>query len=107
MSRLLQVSDKDFDKEIIHSGIPVMVDFWAEWCKPCKAMEPMIEELAREYQGKIRFAQMNVVNNRDIPARFGIRNLPTLMFFKGGKVAQTIIGGQPRNRIDEELQKLL
>ena len=85
MSVLFQVTDKDFDEEIILSGMPVMVDFWADWCQPCKAMAPMIEELARKYQGKIKFVQMNVVNNRDIPTRFGIRNLPTFMLFKGGR----------------------
>ena len=107
MSGLPQVSDKNFDEEIINSDMPAMVDFWADWCQPCKAMAPMIEALAQEYKGKIKFVQMNVAENRDTPARFGIRSIPTLMLFKGGAVAQTIIGAYPKSRIDEELRKLL
>jgi len=107
MSKVYQVSDESFDEEIIHSKTPVMVDFWADWCQPCKAMAPMIEELARKYKGKIKFAQMNVVNNRDIPARFGIRNLPTFMLFKRGEVLNTIIGTFPGSLLEEELRKML
>ena len=87
MSALSQVSDKNFDKEIINSHMPAMVDFWAEWCQPCKMVAPMLEELARNYEGKIKIVQMNVAENRDTPARFGIRNIPTLMLFKEGEVA--------------------
>ncbi|MBC8460801.1 MAG: thioredoxin [Deltaproteobacteria bacterium] len=107
MSGLSQVTDKNFDEEIINSDIPAMVDFWAEWCEPCKMMEPVIEELARKYQGKIKIVQMNVAENHKTPARFGIRSIPTLMLFKGGEVKQTIIGSYPRSHIDEELRKLL
>jgi len=107
MSGLSQVTDNDFDEQIINSDIPAMVDFWAEWCQPCKMVTPVIEELARNYQGKIKIVQMNVAENRDTPARFGIRNIPTLMLFKRGEVAQTIIGAYPKSRIDEELKRLL
>ncbi|MBU0732739.1 MAG: thioredoxin [Proteobacteria bacterium] len=107
MPGLSQVTDKNFDEEIINSDIPAMVDFWADWCQPCKAMAPMIEELAQEYKGKIKFVQMNVAENRDTPARFGIRSIPTLMLFKGGEVAQTLIGAYPKSRIEEELKRLL
>ncbi|MFH1954068.1 MAG: thioredoxin [Pseudomonadota bacterium] len=107
MPGLSQVTDKNFDEEIINSDMPAMVDFWAEWCQPCKAMAPIIEELAQEYKGKIKFVQMNVAENRDTPARFGIRSIPTLMLFKGGEVAQTLIGAYPKSRIEEELKRLL
>ena len=107
MSGLSQVADKNFDEEIVHSAMPAMVEFWAEWCQPCKVMMPMIEELAKKYQGKIKFAQMNVAENPKTPARFGIRNIPTLMFFKGGEVEKTIVGAYPSSLLDEELKKLL
>jgi thioredoxin 1 len=107
MSDLLQVTDENFDEEIINSNLPAMVDFWAEWCGPCKMVSPAVEELAKEYNGRIKITQMDVDGNRQTPARFGIRNIPTLMLFKGGEVVKTIIGAQPKSHIDEELKKLL
>ena len=107
MSDLLQVTDANFEEEIIKSDIPVMVDFWAEWCGPCKMVGPVVEELAQEYKGKIKIAKMDVDANRDTPAKFGIRNIPTLILFKGGEVAKMIIGAQPKSHLDEELKKLL
>lgn len=107
MPDVLQVTDENFDETIMNSDVPAMVDFWAEWCGPCKMVGPVLEELAREYQGKIKIAKMNVDENRQTPARFGIRNIPTLILFKGGEVTQTIIGAHPKNYIDGELQKLL
>lgn len=107
MSKVYQVSDENFDQEILHSNMPVIVDFWADWCEPCKAMAPEIEGLAQKYQGKIKFAQMNVVNNRNIPARFGIRNLPTFMLFKRGEVLKSIIGAFPRSLLEDEVRKML
>jgi len=107
MADLLQLTDENFDEEIINSDMPAMVDFWAEWCGPCKIVGPVVEELAQEYKGKIKIAKMNVDGSRQTPARFGIRNIPTLIFFKGGEVAQTIVGAHPKSHIDEELKKLL
>jgi thioredoxin 1 len=107
MADLLQVTDDSFDDEIINSGIPVMVDFWAEWCGPCKMVGPVVEELAQEYEGKIKIAKMDVDKNRQTPVRFGIRNIPTLILFKGGEVVKTIVGAQTKNQLDEELKKLL
>ena len=107
MSDLLAVSDETFDEEIMESELPAIVDFWAEWCGPCKMVSPIVEELASEYEGKIKVAQMDVDQNRQTPARFGIRNIPTLIFFKGGEVAQTIVGAQPKRNIEEELKKIL
>ncbi len=107
MSDLLQVTDGNFEEEIVNSDIPAMVDFWAEWCGPCKMVGPVVEELAQEYKGKIKIAKMDVDTNRDTPAKFGIRNIPTLILFKDGEVAKMIIGAQPKSQIDGELKKLL
>lgn len=107
MSDLLQVTDATFEKEIVKSEIPAVVDFWAEWCGPCKMVAPVLEELAKEYKGKIKMAKLNVDENRQTPGKFGIRNIPTLIFFKNGAVAQTIIGAHPKSHIDAELKKLL
>ena len=107
MSKVLQVTDSTFDEEIMNADIPAMVDFWAEWCGPCKMVGPVVEELARDYKDKIKIASMDVDGNRETPARFGIRNIPTLILFKGGEVAQTIVGAHPTSHIDAELKKLL
>ncbi len=107
MADLLQVTDGNFDKEIVKADIPAMVDFWAEWCGPCKMVGPTVEALAKEYEGKIKIAKMNVDENRETPAKFGIRNIPTLILFKDGEVAQTIVGAQPKSHLEEELKKLL
>jgi len=107
MSDLFEVTDENFDTEIMNADMPSMVDFWAEWCGPCRMVSPVVEELAKEYEGKIKVAKMNVDQNRQTPARFGIRSIPTLIFFKGGEVSNTIIGAQPKSSIEEELKKLL
>ena len=107
MGNILEVTDDSFDSEIINSDIPAMVDFWAEWCGPCKMVGPVVEELAGEYTGKIKMAKMDVDKNRQTPAKFGIRNIPTLILFKGGEVVNTIIGAQPKSSIEEQLKKLL
>ena len=107
MADLLEVTDENFDAEIVNSDIPAVVDFWAEWCGPCRMVGPVVKELADDYKGKIKVAKMDVDQNRETPARFGIRNIPTLILFKGGEVAQTIVGAQPKSAIEEELKKLL
>jgi len=107
MADLLHVSDADFDKEIVQADMPAMVDFWAEWCGPCKMVGPTVEALAKEYEGKIKIAKMDVDENRETPAKFGIRSIPTLILFKEGKVAHTIVGAMPKADIEKELRKLL
>jgi thioredoxin 1 len=107
MADLLHVSDATFEEEIIKADIPAMVDFWAEWCGPCKMVGPAVESLAKEYEGKVKIAKMDVDENRETPAKFGIRSIPTLILFKEGKVAHTIIGAVPKGDIEQELKKLL
>jgi len=107
MGDILEVSDDSFDSEIINSDIPAMVDFWAEWCGPCKMVGPVVEELAGEYEGKIKIAKMDVDHNRQTPAKYGIRNIPSLLLFKDGELINTIVGAQPKSSIEQELKKLL
>ena len=86
------VTDDTFEPEVLQSQVPVLVDYWAEWCGPCKMIAPMLDEVAKEYGGKLQIAKMNVDENRDVPAKFGIRGIPTLMLFKGGNLAATKVG---------------
>ncbi|MCD6261776.1 MAG: thioredoxin [Deltaproteobacteria bacterium] len=104
---VMHVTDQSFDEEIINSDIPALVDFWAEWCGPCRMVGPVIDELANEYAGKVKIAKVNVDDNRQIPARFGIRNIPTMILFKNGQPVQTIIGARPKEELAKELDKLL
>jgi thioredoxin 1 len=107
MGNTLEVTDDTFDSEIVNSQTPAMVDFWATWCGPCKMIGPVVEELAVEYKGKVKIAKMDVDNNRKTPAKFGIRNIPTLIFFKGGTVVNTVVGAQSKTSLEAELKKLL
>ena len=107
MADILHVTDDNFEEEIINSDIPSVVDFWAEWCGPCKMIGPVVEELAAAYQGKIKVAKMDVDQNRQTPVKFGVRNIPTLILFKGGEVVNTIVGAQSKSSLEDELKKLL
>ena len=86
------VTDATFDPEVLKSDTPVLVDYWAEWCGPCKMIAPILDEVSKDYDGKLRVAKMNVDENRDVPAKYGIRGIPTLMLFKDGQLAATKVG---------------
>jgi thioredoxin 1 len=107
MAEPLQVSDAEFEQEILKSDIPALVDFWAAWCGPCRAIGPVVEELARDYAGKVKVAKMNVDENAKTPAKYGIRAIPTLIIFKGGQVVEQITGAVSRSIIENALKKAL
>ena len=104
---LIHLNDESFGKEVIKSKKPVLVDFWAPWCGPCLAMGPAIEELAREYKGRVKVAKVNVDENPDIAGRYGIKGIPTILFFKDGKLTDTLTGLMPKGRLEESLKKVL
>ncbi len=104
---VMEVSDATFEQEVLHSEQPVLVDFWAVWCGPCRAIAPMVDSVATTYTGKLKVAKMNVDENGATPSRYGIRGIPTLLFFKGGKVADQVVGYVPQNVIEEKVQRLL
>ncbi len=107
MGNVNEVSDAGFDAKVMKSDRPVLVDFWATWCQPCKAIAPVVEELAGEYGGKVDFYKLDVDNNRATPSQFGIRGVPTIMVFKGGKVVDQVVGAVPKSRLQDLLKKAL
>ncbi len=104
---VLEVSDATFDQEVLRSEQPVLVDFWAVWCGPCRAIAPVVDSLATTYTGKLKVAKMNVDENGATPSRYGIRGIPTLLLFKGGKVADQVVGFVSQDVIEEKVQRLL
>ena len=101
------ISDASFEADVLKSSTPVLVDYWAEWCGPCKAIAPILEEVAKDYGQRLQIAKMNVDDNRDVPAKFGIRGIPTLMLFKDGQLAATKVGAMSKAQltafIDQQL----
>ena len=101
------VTDTSFDSDVLQSSVPVLVDYWAEWCGPCKMIAPILDDVAAGYEGKLQIAKMNVDENRDVPAKFGIRGIPTLMIFKDGQLAATKVGAMSKAQltafIDQQL----
>jgi len=107
VSELLQVSDSNFDDEIVKAEVPAMVDFWAPWCGPCHMVSPVVEELAQQYDGKFKVAKMNVDENTQTPARYGIRAIPTILLFKDGELKDTIVGAVGKANIEKSMLKLM
>ncbi len=101
------VTDSSFESEVINSKVPVLVDFWAEWCGPCKALGPKLEEIAGEMAGKIVIAKVNIDENPEAPARFGVRSIPTMVLFKDGKDVDQIVGNHPKDKIVSVLARHL
>ena len=104
--KILHLNDQSFGEAVESNASPILVDFWAEWCMPCRALAPVIEELSTEFQGKVRFAKVNVDECKEIPARFGIRGIPTLILFSGGKKVNELVGNQPKDKIRTMLSKI-
>jgi len=104
---ILSVSDASFEEEVLKASLPVLVDFWAEWCVPCRMITPAVENIARTYGEKLKVAKMNVDENMRTPAKYGIRGIPTLLLFKNGELLETIVGVQPREKIVELVSKHL
>lgn len=104
---VLSLSDSTFEKEVLKSDVPVLVDFWAEWCQPCVMVRPIVEEMAKEYAGKIKVAEMDVDANTQVPSQFGIMSIPTVMIFKDGKPEHSMIGVQPRETYKQNIDSTL
>ena len=103
----VEVNDANFDEVVLQSDVPVLVDFWAEWCGPCRMVAPIVEEISEEYKGKAIVAKMDVDSNPIIIAKFGIRNIPTILFFKSGEVADKQVGAVPKTVIAQKIDALL
>lgn len=99
MAAVGEVSDSTFETEVLHSATPVLIDFWAPWCGPCRAVAPVVEELAGEYAGRLKVLKMNVDDNPGTPARYGVRGIPNLIVFKNGQVHEQIVGAVPKARL--------
>ena len=100
-----QITDDSFDADVLGASEPVLVDFWAEWCGPCKQIAPALEELASELDGKVTVAKLNIDDNPAMPGKYGVRGIPTLMLFKNGEVAATKIGALPKSKLKEWLEQ--
>ena len=106
-STLLHVNDKNFADEVLNAQLPVLVDFWATWCSPCRSISPIIEELAKEFTGRVKVTKLNVDENPATPSQYGVRGIPTLILFKGGKILDQIVGSVPKARLITMIEKAL
>jgi thioredoxin 1 len=104
---VLTLTDANFDRDVLQSDLPVLVDFWATWCAPCKAIAPLIDAVAADYAGKIKVGKVNVDDNPATPGKYSVRGIPTLILFKGGKVIDQVVGAVPKSQLDALIAKAL
>jgi len=107
MGKLADVTDQDFEQEVLQSSVPAIVDFWAEWCAPCRQIKPIIEELAVKYDGQVKIVKLNVDENPQTMTRYGVRAIPTLLAFRDGQVVQQVQGARPKSFFEELVQGLV
>ena len=107
MSNVLELNGQNFESEVVNSDVPVLVDFWAPWCGPCKQIGPIIEELAGEFEGQAKVGKVNVDNNQNLAAKFGIRGIPTVMLFKGGESVNNFVGMKPKQELADAITNAL
>lgn len=105
--KITHTSDAAFQQEVLESDTPVLLDFWAEWCGPCKSIAPVLDQLADQYDGKLKIVKINIDENQQTPRQYGVRGIPTLMIFKGGKVEATQIGAVGKSQLDQMIQKAI
>jgi len=104
---VLAFTDANFDRDVLQSDIPVLVDFWATWCAPCKAIAPLVDTIADEYAGKVKVGKVNVDENQSTPGKFGVRGIPTIILFKNGVVLDQVVGAVPKSQLDALIAKAL
>ncbi len=107
MANVSEVSDGSFDQEVLKAQVPVLIDFWAPWCGPCKAISPVVEQLAGEYGDRLKVVKMNVDDNPQTPSRYGVRGIPNLILFKAGEVADQIVGAVPKAHLVKAIDRVL
>jgi thioredoxin 1 len=107
VAKVTEVNDVSFDQEVLRSDLPVLIDFWAPWCGPCKAISPVVEELANAYEGRLKVVKMNVDDNPQTPSRYGVRGIPNLILFKGGEVSDQIVGAVPKTQLIKAIDRTI
>ncbi len=107
MASVLPVADDSFEREVLQSPTPVLIDFWAPWCAPCRAIGPVVEEIAQDYAGKLKVVKMNVDDNPQTPSRYGVRGIPNLIIFQGGQVKEQIVGAVPKAQLLKAIGRVL
>ena len=104
---IVHTTDATFESDVLKSDTPVLLDFWAEWCGPCKAIAPILDDIAKDYEGRVKVAKLNIDDNRHTPVKYGVRGIPTLILFKNGAVAKKVVGAYPKRKLEAELEPAL